>query len=80
MTHNFNEYGQIENHDLNQLIDLIVYNHNIDNIFADEWLLNFFNKSDKSFNCFDEYQFSWNIFIINNIHIYIINCILTHAL
>ena len=53
MTHNFNEYGQIENHDLNQLIDLIVYNHNIDNIFADEWLLNFFNKSDKRLKILD---------------------------
>ena len=53
MTHNFNEYGKIENHELNQLIDLIMYNHNIDNIFSDDWLFNFFDKSDRKLKILD---------------------------
>jgi len=53
MKHNFNGYEQIENHNLNQLVDLIMYKYNAENVYSDEWLLNFFEKSDRQLKVLD---------------------------
>ena len=53
MTHNFNGYERIDNYNLNDLVSYIMYKYNVDNVYSDEWILNFLEKSNRRLKILD---------------------------